>query len=233
MLHHAPKTMRLTDFPLTSFFFLDENHYLCSTMQKKYEEMSREELIRELQLTTLRRQVTPHFLFNSLSVAVSLVAKSPKVGVKFLRKLAQMYRYLLRYGNEYTVPIESELELLNWYYESMSIRHVNSIKLDISPEVKKLKKHPLPPLSLQGLLENAIKHNVHTEQNPLEVRLYVEEKRFLVMENNFVPLVSQVESTKKGLTYMNETIKLLYDKEIQVINDNETFKVLIPLIKQR
>ena len=100
-------------------------------MKKSYEEMSREELIRELRLTSLRRQVTPHFLFNSLSVAVSLVAKTPQSAAKFLRRLAQMYRYLLMYGNEYTTSIESEMELLNWYYESMSVRHVNSIILEL------------------------------------------------------------------------------------------------------
>lgn len=200
-------------------------------MKKAYEEMSREELIRELRLITLRRQVTPHFLFNSLSVAMSLVMQKPKVAVKFLRHLAAMYRYLLRYGNNYSVPVQQEIEMMQQYYELMSMRHVDSVRLTISHEVKHLRNHPLPPLALQGLLENAIRHNTHTPQQPLEVTLSVEDGDFLVMENNIAPLIVQVESTRMGLAYMKETMQLLFDKEIIVENDGKTFKVMIPLVK--
>lgn len=197
--------------------------------EDKYENMSREELIRELRLLALRRQVTPHFLFNSLSVAMSLVMQSPKVAVKFLRHLAQMYRYLLRYGNDYSVPIRQEIEMMQQYYELMSLRHVDSLRLTISPEARKLKDNPLPPLALQGLMENAIKHNTHTPQQPLEVKLYISSD-FLIMENSIAPLLVQVDSTKMGLAYMNETMQLLFGKEILIENDGETFKVKIPLI---
>lgn len=200
-------------------------------MKKAYEEMNREELIRELRLITLRRQVTPHFLFNSLSVAMSLVMQKPKVAVKFLRHLAAMYRYLLRYGNNYSVPVQQEIEMMQQYYELMSMRHVDSVRLTISHEVKHLRNHPLPPLALQGLLENAIRHNTHTPQQPLEVTLSVEDGDFLVMENNIAPLIVQVESTRMGLAYMKETMQLLFDKEIIVENDGKTFKVMIPLVK--
>lgn len=200
-------------------------------MKKAYEEMSREELIRELRLITLRRQVTPHFLFNSLSVAMSLVMQKPKVAVKFLRHLAAMYRYLLRYGNNYSVPVQQEIEMMQQYYELMSMRHVDSVRLTISHEVKHLRNHPLPPLALQGLLENAIRHNTHTPQQPLVVTLSAEDGDFLVMENNIAPLIVQVESTRMGLAYMKETMQLLFDKEIIVENDGKTFKVMIPLVK--
>lgn len=198
-------------------------------MKKTYEEMTREELIRELRLTSLRRQVTPHFLFNSLSVAMSLTTQSPQKAVKFLRHLALMYRYLLRYGNEYFVPIEQELEMMEQYYNLMSIRHVDSIRLTVTPEVKQLHGYPLPPLALQGLLENAIKHNTHTKDKPLDVTIYIEDG-CLVIENNIVPLVAKAESTKLGLAYMNETMTLLFSKGISIQNEGKTFRVLIPLI---
>lgn len=193
--------------------------------------MTREELIRELRLIALRRQVTPHFLFNSLSVAMSLVMQKPRVAVKFLRHLAQMYRYLLLYGNEYSVSVEQEIEMMGQYYELMSMRHVDSIRLNISPEVKRLRHHPLPPLALQGILENAIKHNTHTPQLPLEVRLYVKDESYLVIENNISPLLVKAESTRMGLAYMNETMQLLFGKGIIAENDGTTFKVMIPLVK--
>lgn len=192
-------------------------------------------LRREVRLVKLRRQVTPHFLFNSLSVAMSLVVQSPRIAVKFLRHLASMYRYLLNYGNEYHVPIEQEMEMLQQYYELMSIRHVNCIKLEISKEVRKLKHHPLPPLALQGLLENAIKHNVHTEEQPLTV-FFREERSYLVVSNKIAPLISDSSlplggaGGGLGLAYMNETMQLLFGQGIEVINDGDSFTVKIPLL---
>ena len=184
---------------------------------------------REVRLTKLRRQVTPHFLFNSISVAVSLIMQSPKTAVKFLRHVAQMYRYLLMYGNEYSVPIKQELEMVQQYYDLMSLRHVGTIQLHISPEVKRLRKHPLPPLALQGLLENAIKHNAHTPDNPLVVKIEKQDG-YLLISNKIVPLASPNESTHMGLAYMNETMQLLFGREIIIENDGETFTVKLPLI---
>ena len=184
---------------------------------------------REVRLTKLRRQVTPHFLFNSISVAVSLIMQSPKTAVKFLRHVAQMYRYLLLYGNEYSVPIKQELEMVQQYYELMSLRHVGTIQLHISPEVKRLRKHPLPPLALQGLLENAIKHNAHTPDNPLVVKIEKQDD-YLLVSNKIVPLASPNESTHMGLAYMHETMQLLFGREIIIENDGETFSVKLPLI---
>lgn len=210
---------------------------------EKLTSLSREELIsrldsanselqamkRELRLVSLRRQVTPHFLFNSISVAMSLVLQSPQTAVMFLRHLARMYRYLLSYGNEYHVPIEQELEMMQQFFELMSIRHVDCIHLTIAPEVKRLKKHPLPPLALQGLLENAIKHNSHTKEQPLEVNMYTEDG-YLCMSNKIVPLISEANTTKIGLAYMNETMQLLFNRNIEIINDGESFCVKLPLI---
>ncbi len=213
-------------------------------MSKSYEEMTREELIRELRLISLRRQVTPHFLFNSLSVAMSLIMQSPKSAVKFLRHLALMYRYLLIYGNEYHVPVEQELEMVQQFFDLMKVRHVDSISLSISEEVSRMKRYPLPPLALQGLLENAIKHNTHTKEQPLEVVLDVVDSagvisadtnidKYLCMSNNIAPLVSKVESSKMGLKYMNETMELLFHQRMIVQNDGKVFRVFIPLIEMQ
>lgn len=208
-------------------------------MKQAYENMTREELIRELRLISLRRQVTPHFLFNSISVAVSLVLHDTKLAAKFLRLLAEMYRYLLKFGNDYFMPIEKELEMMQRYYSLMSLRHVDSVLLEVTPEVSRLKGHPLPPLALQGLLENAIKHNTHTKEQPLKVTISVTpaneegEPNMLCISNNIVPLIAKAESTKMGLAYMNETMLLLFNKEITILNDGKTFNVMIPLIEKR
>ena len=194
-------------------------------------EQENESLRKEVQLTKLRRKVTPHFLFNSLSVAMGLVMQDRKTAVAFLRDLAKMYRYLLSYGNEYAVPIEQEVEMMEQYFGLMSLRHVDSIRLNITPEVRKAKGYGIPPLSLQGLLENAIRHNAHSKKQPLNVTLDVRDG-YLIMQNNIMPLVAVGESTKMGLAYITESVRLLYDRENKIENDGETFTVMIPLVKE-
>ena len=193
-------------------------------------EQENENLKKEVQLTKLRRKVTPHFLFNSLSVAMGLVMQDRKTAVAFLRDLAKMYRYLLSYGNEYAVPIEQEVEMMEQYYGLMRLRHVDSIRLNITPEVRKAKGYGIPPLSLQGLLENAIRHNAHSKKQPLDVTLDVRDG-YLIMQNNIMPLVAGGESTKMGLAYITESVRLLYNQEIKIENDGNTFTVMIPLVK--
>jgi LytS/YehU family sensor histidine kinase len=193
-------------------------------------EQENESLRKEVQLTKLRRKVTPHFLFNSLSVAMGLVMQDRKTAVAFLRDLAKMYRYLLSYGNEYAVPIEQEVEMMEQYYGLMRLRHVDSIRLNITPEVRKAKGYGIPPLSLQGLLENAIRHNAHSKKQPLNVTLDVRDG-YLIMQNNIMPLVAVGESTKMGLAYITESVRLLYNQEIKIENDGNTFTVMIPLVK--
>lgn len=193
-------------------------------------EQENENLKKEVQLTKLRRKVTPHFLFNSLSVAMGLVMQDRKTAVAFLRDLAKMYRYLLSYGNEYAVPIEQEVEMMEQYYGLMRLRHVDSIRLNITPEVRKAKGYGIPPLSLQGLLENAIRHNAHSKKQPLDVTLDVRDG-YLIMQNNIMPLVAVGESTKMGLAYITESVRLLYNQEIKIENDGNTFTVMIPLVK--
>lgn len=188
-----------------------------------------EELRREIRLMKLRRQVTPHFLFNCLSVASSLILTRPKTAVKFLRGVAEMYRYLLRFGDEYTVPVEQEIVMMKQYFGLMSLRHVGCLRLHVSPSVKKLKGYPLPPLCLQGLVENAIKHNAHTPDKPLTIKVDTDGD-YLIVSNDIQPLTSaNAPSTHLGLAYMDETMMLLFNSHIEVIKDNSQFTVKIPL----
>lgn len=200
-------------------------------MEKDEKDKEIEQLKRDLRLMKLRRQVTPHFLFNSLSVAMSLVLTSPKEAVTFLRKISEMYRYLLNYGDEFTVPIEKEVGMMRQYFELMSMRHVDCLKLHVSREVRRLRGYPLPPLALQGLVENAIKHNTHTPEKKLVIDITTDGD-WLIVTNNRMPLLSDGGSTHMGLAYMDETMLLLFNRNIEVVSDDKHFTVKLPLIKQ-
>lgn len=188
-----------------------------------------ESMKKEIELNKLRRQVTPHFLFNCISVASALVMQSPHDAVKFLKSFAQMYRYLLQYGNDFQVPIEQEINMMTEYFKLMTMRHIDCLKLDISAKAKKLKHHPIPPLALQGLVENAIKHNSHTPECPLTIKIDTDGE-YLVITNKIVPLLSDTKSTHHGLNYINQSMLQLFNKSIIVTNDGNTFTVKIPLL---
>lgn len=189
-----------------------------------------ESLRRELRLMKLRRQVTPHFLFNCLSVATSLVLTRPRAAVKFLRGVAEMYRYLLRFGDEHTVPVEQEVAMMRQYFGLMSIRHVGCLRLHLSAAVRRLRHYPLPPLCLQGLVENAIKHNAHTPDKPLTITVDTD-GAWVIVSNKVQPLLTaNAPSTHLGLAYIDETMRLLFDRGIEVTHDDDDFTVKLPLI---
>lgn len=188
-----------------------------------------ESMKKEIELTKLRRQVTPHFLFNCISVASALVMQSPRDAVKFLKSFAQMYRYLLQYGNDFHVPIEQEISMMREYFGLMTMRHIDCLKLEISAKVKRLRHHPIPPLALQGLVENAIKHNSHTPEHPLTIKIDTDGEN-LIVSNRIVPLLSDTKSTHHGLNYINQSMLQLFSKSIIVTNDGDSFSVKIPLL---
>ena len=188
-----------------------------------------ESMKKEIELTKLRRQVTPHFLFNCISVASALVMQSPRDAVKFLKSFAQMYRYLLQYGNDFHVPIEQEISMMREYFGLMTMRHIDCLKLEISAKAKRLRHHPIPPLALQGLVENAIKHNSHTPESPLTINIDTDGEN-LIVSNRIVPLLSDTKSTHHGLNYINQSMLLLFNKSIDVTNDGDCFIVKIPLL---
>lgn len=186
-------------------------------------------LERELRLMKLRRQTTPHFLFNSISVAIGLVMQSPRTGIRFLRLVAKMYRYLLEHGEENTASIEQELMMMQNYFDLMSMRYVGTLHLTITDRASQLHGYLLPPLTLQGLVENAIKHNAHTTDEPLAITVDTD-GTLLTVSNPIMPVYSGSQSTHLGLKYMNESMQLLFGREINISNDGSTFKVDVPLI---
>lgn len=207
----------------------DEQYYI-QRIDELESELSR--MKREVRLAEVRRRVTPHFLFNSISVSIGLVTQEPSTAMRFLNLLAKMYRYLLKYGGQQYVSIERELELMTQYYELMNLRHFECLRLDVSDKMRRLSGYVLPPLSLQGILENAIKHNVHTQETPLTVK-FDTDGEYIIVSNKIAPLTSETESFHIGMENINETMRLLFDKQIDVVNDGDTFTVKIPLIKTK
>ncbi|TVZ55157.1 LytS/YehU family sensor histidine kinase [Lutibacter sp. Hel_I_33_5] len=179
---------------------------------------------------TLKSQLDPHFLFNSLNVLTSLIGENPNQAEKFTTKLSKVYRYVLEQRNKELVPLSEELHFARTYMELLQMRFEDAVKFNIPTEIgdSDLK---IVPLSLQLLLENAVKHNVVSSTKPLEINIF-EENGFLQIQNNINPKEAIGKSTKVGLRNIADRYGLITDKTLQITNNNKTFTVSLPLLRK-
>ncbi|SDX43070.1 Histidine kinase [Lutibacter oricola] len=180
----------------------------------------------ENELTALKNQVNPHFLFNSLNSLSSLVREN-KEATTFVTKLSFMYRYILQSSEKDLVTLKEEMKFLESYIHLIKTRYRDRIiiNIDISEEYYKSK---IPVLTLQLLVENCIKHNEISVDNPLEINIYID-RNYIVIENLINPKISHVESTGKGLSNINKRYLLLKEEHISISNLNNVFKVKLPI----
>lgn len=192
---------------------------------------AREQKLREekliYQYETLKNQVNPHFLFNSLNTLSSLVTASAESADRFINKLSTIYRYILENSQKDTVTLESEILFVKDYFFLQKIRDEEKINLEIKlgdcPGCKIL------PISLQLLIENALKHNIATRENPLFIKIFREES-YIVVENNLQKMTNISPSSKTGLKNLGERIRLMTGKELMVEETQNAFIVKLPLI---
>jgi len=180
---------------------------------------------------SLKNQLNPHFLFNCFSNISSLIDTEPEKAIKFVEELSNVFRYSLTNSDEILVTLSEELKLLNSYFELQLIRHQGLIKLESSVDVSKL-DCLIPPLTLEILIENALKHTVFDKHNPLKISIYTREEQ-LIIENNFNPKINAVktESFGIGMKSIKKQYVLLNCGEPSFKIENNIFRVEIPLIK--
>lgn len=175
---------------------------------------------------SLRNQVNPHFLFNSLNALTNLVYEDQDKAAKFIKQLSEVYRYLLETRDKEIVPLEEEKRFLDSYLFLQEIRFGDKLKLTVSLEDPACM---VAPLVLQMLVENAIKHNEISEEHPLNVRLCLNGD-FIVVENNLQRKNTLGENSPGlGLDNICKRYEFLSDKKVEVFQ-NGTFTVRLPKI---
>lgn len=180
---------------------------------------------------SLKSQIDPHFLFNSLNVLTSLIGENPKQAEKFTTKLSKVYRYVLEQKSKDLIELDEELHFAKTYMELLKMRFENAITFEI-PEKASNSELKILPLSLQLLLENTIKHNVVSEENPLTVKI-IEEDGYLVVSNNFNPKTVLEKGTKVGLKNIIERYNLITFKKVSIEKFANQFIVKLPLLTQK
>lgn len=179
----------------------------------------------------LKSQLDPHFLFNSLNVLTSLISENPALAEKFTTKLSKVYRYVLEQKNKDLITLDEELQFAKIYMELLKMRFEDAIQFDIpvsatNPDLK------IVPLSLQILLENAVKHNVISSDDPLKIIIF-EKEGTLIIENKINKKNVLEKSTKVGLLNIKERYGLITKKPVIIENEKEIFRITLPLLTQK
>ncbi len=177
------------------------------------------------QYESLKSQVNPHFLFNSLNALTSLIYDNQELAVKYVRQLSDVYRYVLDSQNKDLVPLQEELEFVESYLFLQKIRFGDNLKVEITlPEKQDIL---VAPLTLQVLLENAVKHNEISAEFPLTIKLYEEGDR-LIVENPVRIKNILDKGMGVGLKNISERYLLFTDKKMEIDQTNGCFKVKVP-----
>lgn len=201
---------------------------LQQSTQEKIEVQEQLAKASEAQFQSLKTQLDPHFLFNSLNVLTALIEENPPKAQKFTEDMSKIYRYVLEQRDKKTVSVAEEISFAKSYAELLKTRFEDSVNFsfDMNPNFE---NHLVVPLSLQLLLENVIKHNFATTQKPLNIKVYTTSS-YLMVENNLQAREMPAGSTGVGLKNIQQRYALLTHKEVNIIKNETVFRVEIPLI---
>ena len=178
------------------------------------------------ELSALKNQIDPHFLFNSLNSLTSLV-RDNEPATKFVKKLSFMYRYILQSRDNDLVSVKDELKFLESYTYLIQTRYRDRFAIDINIQEEHLAEK-IPPLALQVLVENAVKHNEISQNHPLTVTIFSEAASIYV-QNKIRPRSTLAEGTKNGLLNLEKRYALLRKQKIVIRAENGIFSVQLPL----
>jgi sensor histidine kinase YesM len=194
---------------------------------QRSEALARENI--QSQLEVLKSQIDPHFLFNSLNTLAALIDDTNEPAQKYLEQLSDVYRYVLLSKDKNTVTLEEELKFVESYIYLIKARFRENVLIDNQVSAQ-YHKYMVPPLTLQMLVENAIKHNIISKEKPLTIRLVPQMDEYLTIENNIQEKSTFEKSTKVGLQNIINRYKFLTQKQIEILNNRELFTVRIPLL---
>jgi LytS/YehU family sensor histidine kinase len=200
------------------------NHWRKTLTEK--EELKRSTITAEFE--SLKSQVNPHFLFNSLNTLSSLIEEEPKVAQEFVQQLASVYRYLLSQTEKEKVSLGEEIDFMHSYVFLNQIRFGENLKVEVKVDPQFLSKEIIT-LTLQILLENAIKHNVISKENPLHITIEASQDK-LCVRNNLQVKKTLSASNGIGLSNIQNRYHYFTQQEVHIQKTADFFEVCVPLL---
>jgi sensor histidine kinase YesM len=184
----------------------------------------------QAELEALKNQIDPHFIFNSLNTLSHLIEEKPARAKQFNDNLADVYRYILQNKTRDLVLLREEIEFIRDYFSLLKIRFENAVELNLNIEEQQFDQYLIPPISLQVLIENAIKHNEFTDLMPLRITITLDHNE-LKVHNRSLKKSLRKPSSKIGLQNLNERYRLTTEKEITINEQSTDFFVKLPVLK--
>jgi sensor histidine kinase YesM len=202
-------------------------------LEKYKETLSEKELIEQMSMEqefeNLKSQINPHFLFNCFNTLSSLIQEDKKEAENFLDELSKVYRYLLKNNESSVSTVEKELQFIQSYYRLLKTRYGSGLRLSIDID-KRYHSYLLPSLSLQLLVENAVKHNIVSRLQPLVIEILTAAGNKLVVNNNLQRKQLTKTSTRIGLNNIRAKYKLMKQDGFQIVEGENNFMVVLPLV---
>lgn len=195
-------------------------------LERKAEKLEKEKT--QVQYDSLKQQLNPHFLFNSLTSLRSLIKTDPKTAATFLDGLSTVYRYILKSGNQELVTLQAELEFVQTFTALQKTRFGDGIEVQTQVDAALLQKY-IAPVTLQNLVENAIKHNTTGEDSPLVITILTEGE-YVLVKNNLQRYQYVETSNKRGLENLKTLYKYYSEKPVEILVDDQYFTIKIPLL---
>jgi ligand-binding sensor domain-containing protein len=196
---------------------------------RKLQKLEQEKI--QFQFQVLRNQVNPHFLFNSFNTLISFIEDDPAMAVDYVENLSSFFRNIVNYRDQDIISLEEETGILKTYFYLQQKRHGQNLTLNISISEEQKKCIFIPPLTLQLLIENAIKHNAVSIETPLEIKVYLDKDK-LVIKNNINPKISREPGTGTGLQNIVKRYNLLSKEPVSILNDGINFTVILPVLNK-
>ena len=220
---------------LTSLFIYNVIYALLYSYQHyavaQIENLQNERKQLELQFEALKTQISPHYLFNSLNTISSLMFKDLPSAEQFIRRLAQTYQYILATQNKKYVLLKEEVDFVQSYYYLLRIRFQQQLSVEINLP-NSIMNSKIPPLTLQMLVENAVKHNHLGSDKKLFIYITAQDNTFVKVINTKTGLLDSVSSFKVGLENIRKRYSYFTDRKIEV-KDEEKFTVSLPVIHHK
>lgn len=218
----------MTDFPLIALAIIMS--YLLRSLYKEKVAAVENEVLRTENIRshyeTLKNQLDPHFLFNSLNTLQSLIGLDRDKSESYIQELSVVLRYTLQ--NKEEVTLEEEMKCVQAYCSMMQIRYGDNLSFDFDINPKYL-EYKVLPLSIQGLVENAIKHNTISSRQPLTIKIHNDLGNKLCVSNAIQPKVTKEEGNGIGLANLAERYRLKWNENVEIYNDGKQFSLILPL----
>ncbi len=192
---------------------------------KNEEQLKQENLIARYE--ALKNQVNPHFLFNSLNTLTGIVEKDSRLATRYIKKLSDIYRYVLEQKDKETVRISEELQFVEDYIYLQKMRYGEA--MNFRSDVKD-SEGLVAPLALQMLIENAVKHNVVADDQPLYIEL-LEENGYYILKNNLQKKKKIQQNVQTGLDNLMKRYEFISDRKLEIKESAGEFIVMVPIIK--